>query len=98
MTAIEQGQEPMGARVAKGSKEAFNLLRESARDGTLVLCLCRDRLTGEERLIVAKVEQQTAGQRSVLFIPLAEMLGATRDGPSERHFDQYDCLSVMEFT
>ena len=49
-------------------------------------------------LVVAKSEPQASGQRSVLFIPLAKMLGDTRDGASERHFDHYDCLSVMEFT
>ena len=83
--------------VSRGSKEAFNLLRESARDGTLVLCRCRDRVTGREMLVVARAEPRTSGQRSSLFIPLAEMLGDTRDGPSSRHFDHYDCLAVMEF-
>ena len=88
----------MSTGVSKGSKEAFNLLRESARNGSLVLCRCRERMTGEEMLIVAKSAPQTSGQRSVLFVPLAKMLWDTQDGASERHFDRYDCLSVMEFT
>ena len=88
----------MSTGVSKGSKEAFNLLRESARDGSLVLCRCRERMSGEEMLIVARAAPQASGQRSVLFTPLARMLGDTRNGASERHFDQYDCLSVMEFT
>ena len=87
----------MNTKVAKGSKEAFNLLRESAHDGTLVLCLCRDRATGRELLIVAKAERQTAGQRTMSFIPLASILEETILGPSKELFDLYECLSVMEF-
>lgn len=88
----------MNIKVAKGSKEAFNLLRESARDGSLVLCLCRDRATGRELLIVAKAERLTAGQRSMSFTPLASILEENILGPSKDLFDLYDCLSVMEFT
>jgi hypothetical protein len=95
---VGKEHEAMSTGVSRGSKDAFNLLRESARDGSLVLCRCRDRMSGEEMLVVAKSEPQASGQRSVLFIPLAKMLGDTRDGASERHFDHYDCLSVMEFT
>ena len=88
----------MDTKVAKGSKEAFNLLRESARDGTLVLCLCRDKATDRELLIVAKADCQAARQRTMSFIPLASLLEENILGPSRELFDLYDCLSVMEFT
>ena len=56
---------------------------------------CLDTLEEADSLLLGMDSRDVAG---FLLPPLAEMLGATRDGPSERHFDQYDCLSVMEFT